>query len=387
LRRASIIATTVATAALVAGCGGSSPGGASLTADSSSAHKLLVQTFEGHHKIKSGVISFALKVVPSGSSTITQPLELSVDGPFTNSAAGKLPQSDFTIALSVQGHTAELQVISAGGKGYITLSGQSFELPASSYSKLKSGLGSLAGSSVSSRNSNKSGTGTLGQLGIRPLDWVKQPRIAGSATVAGAATTHIAARVDAGALLHDLGKLVGSASSLTGTGAAGAVKQGISAAEQRSIANALRSPQLNVWTGTGDQVLRKLTFTATIPVSGATSTQLGSMTGAVVTFSLQYSHINQPQTITAPSSVQPYSVFRSEVSTLLQEIEGGLGTSTTSGSATTSGTTTTAGGFTGTIQSGTSTVSNAAPGYTRCIIAAKGDVSKMQKCSKLLTTH
>ena len=325
------------------------------------------------------MISFALRVVPGGSSTITQPLQLSVDGPFTSAAAGKLPESDLTVAISAQGHTADLQVISAGGKGYITLSGQSFELPASSYSKLKSGLGSLAGAAA---NSKKSGTGTLAQLGIRPLDWVRQARIAGSATIGGAATTHITAHVDAAALLRDLAKLVGSASSLTGTGAAGAVKQGISAAEQRSIANALRSPKLDVWTGTGDQVLRRLTFTATIPVSGATSTQLGGMTGAVVTFSLQYSRINRPQTITAPSSVQPYSVFRSEVSTFLQEIEGGLGTSTTSGATTTTTTTST-----GTIQAGTGTVSNAGTGYTRCIIAAKGDVSKMQKCSKLLTTH
>jgi hypothetical protein len=366
------------TAALVAGCGGSSPGTASLTADSSSAHKLLVETFQGHHTIKSGVISLGLKVVPPGSSMITQPIELSVAGPFSSSNAGKLPQSDFTIAISAQGHSADLQVISAGGKGYITLSGQSYELPASSYSKLKSGLGSLAGSSGTS---TKSSSGALGKLGIRPLSWVKAPRIAGNAAIAGAATTHIRARVDAGALLRDLSKLMGSASSLTGTPATAALKQGISAAEQRSIADALRSPQLDVWTGTNDQILRKLTFTATIPVTGATSTELGGMTSAVVTFVLRYSHLNQPQTITAPTAVKPYSVFRTEVSTFLQEIEGGLGTST----STTSATTTTGNGFTGTIQSGTSTVANADPGYTTCIIAAKGDVSKMQKCSRLLT--
>ena len=373
LRRASIIATTLVTATLVAGCGGSSSGTASLTADSSSAHKLLVETFKGHHAIRSGVISLGLKVVPSGSSTITEPIELTVGGPFTSSQSGKLPESDFTIAISAQGQSADLQVISAGGKGYVTLSGQSFELPASSYSKLKSGLGSLAGSSG---GSTTAGSSILGRLGVRPLDWVKAARIAGNATIDGAATTQISAHVDAAALLRDLSKLMGSASSLTGTHAAGALRQGISAAEQRSIAGALRSPQLDIWTGTADRILRKLTFTATIPVTGATSTQLGGMTSAAVTLDVEYSHLNQPQTIVAPSSVQPYSVFQAEVAAFLQEIEG---------TGTTAGTTTTGDGYTGTIQSGTSTVVNGNAKYSNCITAASGDVAKMQKCAKLLT--
>ena len=322
------------------------------------------------------MVSLGLKVVPSGSSTITQPIEFSVGGPFTSSGAGKLPQSDFTIAFSAQGHTGDLQVISAGGKGYITLSGQSYQLPAASYSQLKSGLGSLAGTSA------KSGSDTLGALGIRPIAWVKDPKIAGNDTVEGAATTHISARVDAAALLRDLSRLVGRASAVTGGAATRArCEQGISAAEQRSIAEALRSPRLDIWTGTSDRVLRRLTFSATIPVSGAASTELGGMTSAAVTLDLGYSHLNQPQTITAPSSVQPYSAFRAEVATFLQEIESGLGTSTTG-----TITSTTGNGFTGTIQSGTSTVANANPSYTNCITAAKGDVSKMQRCAKLLTT-
>ncbi len=331
------------------------------------------------------MVSLGLKVVPTGSSTITGPIEFSVGGPFTSSGAGKVPQSDLTIAFSAQGHTVDLQVISVGGKGYITLAGQSYRLPAASYAQLKSGLGSLAGSSGSSA---KSGSHTLGVLGIRPIAWVKDPKIAGNDTVDGAATTHIRARVDAAALLRDLSKLAGRASSATGKATAGALKQGVSAAEQRSIAKALRAPRLDIWTGTSDRILRRLTFSATIPVTGAASTELGGMTSAVVTFELDYSHLNQAQTITAPSSVQPYSAFQTEVSTFLQELEGGLGTGTTGTTTSTTGSTTspTVNGFTGTIQSGTSTVANANASYTNCMTAAKGDVSKMQRCAKLLKT-
>jgi len=388
LRRASTIATTLITAALVSGCGGGSSGTASLTADSSSAHKLLVETFAGHRAIKSGVISLGLKVVPTGSSTLTRPIELSIGGPFTGSAGGKLPQSDFTIAISAQGQTADLQVISAAGKGYVSLAGQSFELPASSYAQLRSGLGSLSGSSGRSKGS---GSNTLDKLGIRPLAWVEHPRIAGSATVDGAATTHISARVDAAALVRDLSKLVASAGSLTGASGGRTLKQGISPVEQRAIVKALRSPHLDVWTGTNDRILRKLTFKATVPVTGTTRTELGGMTSAVITFDLAYRHLNQPQTITAPTSVQPYSVFRAEVAALLQGLvgTGSTGTSTTGTSttgSTTTGTGTTGSGSTGTIQPGAATVVNGNQKYSDCITAADGDVSKMQKCSKLLTS-
>lgn len=318
------------------------------------------------------MITLSLAVAPAGSSTITRPLELSFGGPFTIAGGGRPPQSDFTIAISAQGHRAGLQVISADGRGYITLSGQSYRMPASSFAKLQSGFGSLAGSSGAAR---KSSSDTLGKLGIRPLDWLTNPRVVGTATINGAATTRISAGVDTQALLADLNKLLAKAGSLTGGSGAGALPQSISAADQRRIAAALGSPRLSVWTGTADKVIRKLTVTARIPVTGRTRSLLGGMTKAVVTFDFEYSHLNQPQTIVAPSASQPYSVFRAKVSTFLQEIQGGLSTGSLNGSA-----------GTGTTQSGTGTSASAAQQYTNCITAAKGDVSKMQKCSKLLTS-
>ena len=357
---------------LVAGCGGGSSKPSSSSTGSAAAHRLLAQTFDGHHGISSGVISLDLRVVPSGSSSIKGPIELAFGGPFVNKGAGKLPASDFTISISAEGHHGALQVISADGKGYITVSGQSYRMPASSYKSLESGLGSLASSGTAS--GAKSSQSAFSKLGIKPLDWLVRPKVVGSATVGGVATTHVRAGLDSTAMLQDLSKLLGKTSSL-GVSAANSLPTSISVATQRSIARALGTPSFNVWTGTADKLIRKLAVSAVVPVTGATRTSLGGMRSATVTLGFEYSRVNQPQTITVPTKTKPYSVFRTQFSTILAEIESGLvGGSTGSGSDTGTGTTGATGG-TGTDQK-----------YTHCITTAAGDVAKMQKCSKLLAT-
>ena len=235
-----------------------------------------------------------------------------------------------------------------------------------------SGFGSLTGSSGTSTESSSD---ALSKLGIRPLDWLTTPHIVGSATVNGAATIHINAGIDRPALVRDLSRLLAHANSLAGASSDSALARGISASGQRSIGRTLGSPRLDLWIGTRDHAIRKLTASATIPVTGRARASLGGMTTARVTLDFEYSHLNEPQTIAAPSSVRPYSVFRTKVATFFQELEDASTGSANAGS-----------GFTGTIQSGTSTVLNSDQKYTNCITAARGDVAKMQKCAKLLAS-
>ena len=51
------------------------------------------------------------------------------------------------------------------------------------------------------------------------------------------------------------------------------------------------------------------------------------MSSAGVGLTLQYSALNQPQTISAPANVQPYSQFTTKLRGILAGVQGGLGSS------------------------------------------------------------
>jgi hypothetical protein len=354
------------TASLVVGCGGSSSkptssggsGGAG-----ASAQTLLRETFTGKHPVKSGDINFALKVVPSGSSELTAPITISFGGPFQSGDSGKLPESDFTVTGSAQGESGKLSIISTGNAGYIAVDGVSYQLPAKNFKSLESSLGSVSG------GSSKSNAGALSSLGIHPLDWLTSPKVVGQQSIGGVSTTHISAAVNVPNLLKDIGTLIGKAAALGGSSTS-SFKSGLSSAEQSKIAGYIKSPTFDVWTGNSDQTLRKLAVGVTVPLSGSISKELGGLSSAKLTLSFQYSDINQPQTITAPTNVKPYAQFQQKIASVLETVEGGLGSGVL-GSSTTSGS---GGSLSGEDQK-----------YSNCITKASGNVAKMQKCSALLT--
>lgn len=359
---AAALATALVAFALAA-CGSSS-------SSSGDARTLLKQTFGGAHKVNSGQLQFSLRVDPSGSSTLTKPITLGFGGPFQSLGANRLPASDFTVSISSQGHTGSLSIISTGTKGFVSLSGTSYQLPAASFQRLESSFSSISGSGTGSHG----GTGVLSRLGIQPLDWLRNPKVVGSETLGGTATTHIRATVNVPAFLRDINTFLGKASSL---GAGSNIPSSLSPSEQQKIASNVRNPSFDVWTGNADKTMRKLTIGLDVPVTGQASALLGGLRSAGILLSLSYADLNRPQTITAPTNVQPYSVFSSRLAALLQQVETGVATGGGLGSSTGTGTTGTGGTSTG--------AAGATSAYSQCITKAAGDISKMQKCASLLS--
>jgi hypothetical protein len=360
---------TAAACLLLSACGSSSPG---------NARSLLRQTFSGQHRVDSGRLTFALSLQPSGSSTLTRPISLSLSGPFQSRGTGKLPASDFTVAISAEGHTGSLSILSTGTKGFVTMSGVSYQLPASSFQKLESSFSSIASSGGASSSSR---SGVLSKLGINPLDWLNRPQVVGSSTVGGAQTTHIRASVNVPGLLRDLSTFMQKAASL-GISGTSSLSGGLSSATQQKLAGGLQKPSFDLWTGNGDKTVRRLVVGLTFPLSGQMSTLLGGSRGAGLDLTLQYSQLNQPQTITAPSKVQPYSVFSAKLNTLLQALASSVSSSslgsTSSGTATTGSGTTTTGGI-------SSTPAGITKAYSQCMTKAGTDVTKMQQCASKLS--
>jgi hypothetical protein len=359
-RLGPFIAAIVAVVALAA-CGSSKSGGGS----SGNAQTLLKQTFSSGHTVKSGVLGFNLALNPKGSSTFSTPVTLSLSGPFQSRGKGKLPESDFTIGVTALGRHGALGVISTGTAGYVTLQGTNYQLPQTDFQKLEQ--------SFSSTGSSGSATGLSG-LGIDPMKWLTNPSVVGTDTVDGASTTHIRSGVDVNALISDLNSFLSKTAK--NTGASSSVPTQIPQSTQQQIAKAIRNATVDVWTGKSDQTLRKLALNLTVPVSGQVSTELGGLTSAGIALTIQYSKLNQTQSIPAPTGVRPYSEFTAKLQSIGQQLESTLG-------AGLGGATTNSGSGTATAPS-TSGSGASVSKYSQCIQKANGDVTKMQKCASLL---
>jgi hypothetical protein len=365
LRLALLLAVIVA-ASVLSACGSSSD-----SSRSSSAQTLLKQTFGGKHSVKSGVLDLGLTFTPTGSSTLTSPISLSVHGPFQSRGTGALPASDFTLSIAALGHHGSFGVVSTGSAGYVTLPGASYQLPQAQFQKLQSSFSTVDSGSGSTGASGLSG------LGINPLGWVNNPTVVGTQNVGGTDTTHIRGDVNVAALLGDLNKFLARESK--SSTATSKLPTTITPAAQAKIASQIRNATLDVWTGSSDKTLRKLTLSMTVPVTGKISTTLGGLSSAGIEISLQYADLNQPQTISTPSNIRPYSQFQAKLQSLVGGLEGSLGQSGlgSSGSSS-SGSSATSSATTSTPSSGT--VSK----YSQCIASAGSDVAKMQKCASLL---
>lgn len=341
-----LLAAVVAAVALAAcGSGGTSAG---------QAHSLLNQAFKTH-PVNSGKLTFALAVDTSGSKTLKGPIALNFGGPFQSLGKGKTPKSDFTLRLSALGRSGSLGIISTGTKGYVALQGTSYQLPAATFRQFESGLAPVTHS------------GSLGKLpNVDFLSWVRNPVVVGQETVAGADTTHVRGGIDVHKMLTDLNSVIHKAPSAGVSG----LGSGISTATIARVAAKVRNPMLDVWVGSSDHTMRKLALNFGVPVTGADSTLLGGLRTAHVALTIQYADINQPQTITAPSSPKPFTEFVSKLQGFLQGLEGTLGGSSP---------------LSGTGSSGSGSASGQKlQRYTQCIRSAGKDVAKMQRCAAIL---
>jgi hypothetical protein len=302
------------------------------------------------------------------------PISLSLSGPFQSLGSGKLPESDLTIALSALGNSTSVGIISTGSHGYVTLSGSSYQLPQSSYRKLESSFSGFASPPGCGGH-----TGVLGKLHIQPLHWLTSPQVTGTENVGGTSTTHIHAGINVSAFLADLSGFLNKAPALGLSGSSG-----LSPATLSAIANSIQNTSFDVWTGTSDKTLRRLSIHLTLPVSGQFSTLLGGLRSAGIGLTMQYADLNQPQTISAPTNLQPFSQLQTKLAQLFSAIRSQL-TGVLSGGLTGSGSSGSGSSGASSSGSGGKGATSAYQAYSHCLQAANGDVTKMQKCAPLLS--
>ena len=177
----SILVAVLLGAFALVGCGG---GGA----DDASASDLIQQTFGNDAQLKSGRIGLGLDAeLKSGS------VQASIDARFAQGQTGQLPKLDGTLKLdSGSSGTIQAGAISTGDHGWITVAGQAYAVPDATWKKFTQGY--LADQKQTGKT--HAAQPTLSALGIRPQDWLVNPKKAGDSEVNGEQTIHITSGVD-----------------------------------------------------------------------------------------------------------------------------------------------------------------------------------------------
>jgi hypothetical protein len=207
--------------------------------------------------------------------------------------------------------------------------------------------------------SGGSAPASLPGLSISPLKWLRDPQLLGNATVDGAQTTEVQARIDVGALANDLGTLLAKEAANPASRTSGLPTK-LTAAERRQLVSELRNPTVELFIGSDDHTLRRAALDLNLKVPAKTASKLPGISSVGVAVSVDYAELNRPQTITAPARVKPYRQLGQQLSGLEQTLEGSAA-GTTSGSA-------------GAQHSN----------YNECLQQAGGNLTELQKCASLI---
>ena len=350
-----LIAALVAATTLVA-CGDDEDSGGG------DATQLLQETFSSGKKISSGNLDIQIDV-DTKTAQGEQPISIGLTGPFQTSGDGKLPKFDLDLELGLQGRTTALGAVSTGTAGFVEFQGQAFSLPPSVFQQFSRGFGD------EERRSGKQTS--LAALGIKPINWITDPKTDGTEDVGGVETEKITGQINLDALLGDINKVIERAGS-TQLGQQQQRLQPLSPATIEQIKIAVKQATIQINTGSDDKILRKIALNVDVEIPEIARPQLRGLESAQADVSIQFSDVNQPQDIKAPTDARP-------LDDLIEQFRG-LGLPGT-------------GGPTGPSGPAPSTPqpppggpeAEKAQKYAECLQEAGGDVAKAQSCAEILT--
>ncbi|WP_022927562.1 hypothetical protein [Patulibacter americanus] len=322
---------------------------------SESAADTVQRAFGKGEAVKSAQVDANIALTGSAAGG-DQPLNLAVKGPYE---AGKEGRASFDLALGLDGQAAGgadgLGLLGAGGKTFLKLGGQPFEVSSAVVDDAKDD-GSAKGSGLS-----------FSSLGVDPRSWLKDPETVGDEELAGEDVTHVRSGVDVDRLGADLKKLLGKATKVAQTSSQKKEATQASKTIDR-LKKDIKTARIDVWAADGEGALRRMKVDM-------------RLTSGRVVLDLGLSKVNEPVKITAPKNALP-------LEQLLQAIQasGTAGTSGKTGAAADDGAASSGSGSGTASGTGSASGSGTAPGagtsaYDECVAAAGTSVSKLQACA------
>jgi hypothetical protein len=331
----------------LAACGDDSGG------SGDSADAILQDTFSGDKDVKSGRLDVKLNIDAKGVAELTQPVAISLNGPFESTGGGSLPKFSLTADIDVNGQRLSGGAVSTGDAGFLLFQGQAYQLDKALYDQFKKGYADQA-----KCNEEEGGGVSLESLGVDPRRWLTNVEKVGTEEVGGAETTHLSGTVDVPRMLDDVNTVLGKADTQSdpcaeeGSQPTEKAPQQLSEAEKKKIAESVKSARVDLWSGDEDRILRRMNIAVDL-VDGKQS--------GTVKFDLTIGAINEEQTIEAPKDAKPLSDLTGQLGGQIPGL--GSGAATPGGSSGSGGT---------------------ASQYTQCVQEAGQDVKKLQACAELI---
>jgi hypothetical protein len=354
LRQLLLISLALAAAIAIASCGGGGGGGSDQDPEA-----VLKATFSNDQSIQSGKFDLALKIEAEGGD---QPgsVDISLGGPFDASGDG-VPK--FDVDADVKADTSQGNfdftggLISTGDSAFVNFQDKDYDVPQELFSQFASTFTRLE--DQSKQQSGQSGN-FLSQLGIDPTNWLTDVQNDGTEDVDGTETVHVSGTANVQKLLQDIQTVAENA---------GPAAQQLTPDQLSKAGDAIKKADFDVYSGTDDNLLRKLSANLEITPPEGTA---GAPDSLNVDFSLTFSDVNQSQSISAPTDTQPLSdllqQFGIDPSQLGGALQGGLGSG---------GSLPQSGGSTAPPSSG------ASQAYLQCLQTAQGQAALAQ-CAELL---
>jgi hypothetical protein len=218
----------------------------------------------------------------------SQSVRFDLSGAFERGAANEVPEFEVDGRIVIAKQKIEGGFVSLGDKAYFTQGDTGWRLPAVIWDPVAQ--------SVAGGGKGEQAPG----LQLHPETWVRDVKSEGTENVAGVETEHVSAAVDPAAVINDIDQ------ALQGTGA--------NVLNRRQATRAVKRAEFDVWVGTEDHILRRLTGAVVISRVG----RLG--------VDVRLTDVNEPQQIKAPAHIRagaPGGVFGAFAEGLVGGVSGG----------------------------------------------------------------